>query len=43
LNEEYEVVYDPSKMQGKHEIDVLVYDYDSLTKNDLIGCVNIDV
>jgi hypothetical protein len=26
LNESYEVVYDPSVMQGKHEIEVEVYD-----------------
>ncbi|KAA6353739.1 MAG: hypothetical protein EZS28_050734, partial [Streblomastix strix] len=43
LNESYEVVYDPAVMQGKHEIEVEVYDQDSLTKNDLIGAVNVDV
>ncbi|KAA6353464.1 MAG: hypothetical protein EZS28_051009, partial [Streblomastix strix] len=30
-------------MQGKHEIEVEVYDYDSITKNDLIGVTNIDI
>jgi Ca2+-dependent lipid-binding protein len=43
LNEEYELLYYPSVMQGKHEIEVEVYDYDSITKNDLIGVTNIDV
>jgi hypothetical protein len=26
LNEEYELIYDPTKMSGKHEIAVEVYD-----------------
>ncbi|KAA6344222.1 MAG: hypothetical protein EZS28_052255, partial [Streblomastix strix] len=30
-------------MQGKHEIEIEVYDQDSLTKNDLIGVANIDI
>ncbi|KAA6388979.1 MAG: hypothetical protein EZS28_015494 [Streblomastix strix] len=42
-NEEYEVVYDPAEMEGKHSIAVEVYDQDSITKNDLIGAVNIDI
>ncbi|KAA6364847.1 MAG: hypothetical protein EZS28_039627 [Streblomastix strix] len=29
-------------MQGKHEIEVEVYDQDSITKNDFIGAVEID-
>ncbi|KAA6333438.1 MAG: hypothetical protein EZS28_053172, partial [Streblomastix strix] len=43
LNEEYELIYDPTKMSGKHEIAVEVYDQDRFTKNDIIGLVNIDV
>ncbi|KAA6371203.1 MAG: hypothetical protein EZS28_033270, partial [Streblomastix strix] len=43
LNEEYDLVYDPTKMDGKHEIDVEVYDQDSVTKNDLIGTVSVDI
>ncbi|KAA6363443.1 MAG: hypothetical protein EZS28_041030 [Streblomastix strix] len=43
LNETYEIIYDPLKMQGNREMNVSVYDYDSVGSNDLIGSVNVDV
>ncbi|KAA6360779.1 MAG: hypothetical protein EZS28_043694 [Streblomastix strix] len=42
-NEEYEVVYDPAQMQGKRNVDVEVWDYDSVGNNDLIGTASVDV
>ncbi|KAA6364846.1 MAG: hypothetical protein EZS28_039626 [Streblomastix strix] len=42
-NEEYEVVYDPAQMQGKRNVDVEVWDYDTVGNNDLIGTASVDV
>ncbi|KAA6390370.1 MAG: hypothetical protein EZS28_014106, partial [Streblomastix strix] len=43
LNESYELLYDPSVMRGKHEIEVEVYDQDSITQNDIIGAISVDI
>ncbi|KAA6340408.1 MAG: hypothetical protein EZS28_052535 [Streblomastix strix] len=39
-NEEYDLIYNPLKMQGKKEVEVEVWDYNKIGKNDLIGTVN---
>ncbi|KAA6384986.1 MAG: hypothetical protein EZS28_019488 [Streblomastix strix] len=41
-NEEYDLIYNPLKMQGKKEVEVEVWDYDSVGSNDLIGTVSVD-
>lgn len=41
LGEEYELEFDPA--QGRKEVDVEVYDYDSVGSNDFIGSVSVDV
>ncbi|KAA6356066.1 MAG: hypothetical protein EZS28_048407 [Streblomastix strix] len=43
MNEEYELIYNPLKMQGKKEVDIEVWDYDTVGDNDLIGIANVDV
>ncbi|KAA6404067.1 MAG: hypothetical protein EZS28_000398 [Streblomastix strix] len=43
VNEEYDLIYNPLKMQGKKEVEVEVYDYDVMTNNDMIGAVNVDI
>ncbi|KAA6370954.1 MAG: hypothetical protein EZS28_033519, partial [Streblomastix strix] len=43
LNETYEIIYDPSKNQLNREVEVSVWDYDSVGSNDLVGSVNVDI
>ncbi|KAA6381426.1 MAG: hypothetical protein EZS28_023046 [Streblomastix strix] len=43
INESYELIYDPQIMNLKKEIDVEVFDYDSIGINDLIGIASIDI
>ncbi|KAA6365239.1 MAG: hypothetical protein EZS28_039234, partial [Streblomastix strix] len=42
MNETYEIIYDPLKNQLIREVEVSVWDYDSIGSNDLIGSVNVD-
>ncbi|KAA6372260.1 MAG: hypothetical protein EZS28_032213 [Streblomastix strix] len=35
LNETYEIIYDPLKMNGNREMNVSVYDYDSFRKKEV--------
>ncbi|KAA6361321.1 MAG: hypothetical protein EZS28_043152 [Streblomastix strix] len=42
-NESYELIYDPLIMKGNGKADIDVYDYDSITGNDLIGITNVDI
>ncbi|KAA6367511.1 MAG: hypothetical protein EZS28_036962, partial [Streblomastix strix] len=41
-DEEYDLIYNPLKMQGKKDIEVEVWDYDALSAHDIIGSVNVD-
>ncbi|KAA6357089.1 MAG: hypothetical protein EZS28_047384, partial [Streblomastix strix] len=41
INETYEIAYDPAVTQEK-KVDIEVFDYDSITNNDLIGIANMD-
>ncbi|KAA6377783.1 MAG: hypothetical protein EZS28_026692 [Streblomastix strix] len=41
--EEYDLVYDPNKMQGESEAEIQVWKYDRFGKNDMIGAARIDV
>ncbi|KAA6381425.1 MAG: hypothetical protein EZS28_023045, partial [Streblomastix strix] len=43
IDEEYEVIYDPSKMKGQGIVDVEVYDYDTIGGNDIIGINSVDI
>ncbi|KAA6363357.1 MAG: hypothetical protein EZS28_041116, partial [Streblomastix strix] len=40
-NEQYEVTFDPEKMNGRTEIEV--YNYDSVNGNSLIGVTSVDI
>ncbi|KAA6350668.1 MAG: hypothetical protein EZS28_051880, partial [Streblomastix strix] len=42
-NETYEIAYDPLVQKGKKEVEVEVWDYDSITGDDLIGIATVDV
>ncbi|KAA6384985.1 MAG: hypothetical protein EZS28_019487 [Streblomastix strix] len=42
-DEEYELEFDPTKTEGKHDIDIEVYDYDSFSKDDYIGSINVEI
>ncbi|KAA6330421.1 MAG: hypothetical protein EZS28_053503 [Streblomastix strix] len=43
MNETYEIIYDPLKSKLNREVEVSVWDYDSIGSNDLVGSVNVDV
>ncbi|KAA6401147.1 MAG: hypothetical protein EZS28_003323 [Streblomastix strix] len=42
-NEVYVMEYDPAKLKGQREVDIEVWDYDSIGGNDFIGTVSVDV
>ncbi|KAA6394041.1 MAG: hypothetical protein EZS28_010434 [Streblomastix strix] len=47
MNEEYDLIYNPLKIQGnkevEEEVEVEIQYYNKVGKNDIIGVVNIDV
>ncbi|KAA6355142.1 MAG: hypothetical protein EZS28_049331 [Streblomastix strix] len=43
LNEEYQIAIDPQSKVSNGQVSVSVFDYDSFSKNDLVGTVNVDV
>ncbi|KAA6377782.1 MAG: hypothetical protein EZS28_026691 [Streblomastix strix] len=42
-DEQFDMLYDKTIMQGKKEVEVEVWDYDSVGKNDLIGIASFDI
>ncbi|KAA6370089.1 MAG: hypothetical protein EZS28_034384, partial [Streblomastix strix] len=42
-NEQYEFIYEPTKMKGNGKVHFEVYDYDYIGNNDLIGTAIVDI